>query len=191
MLRRALEGCFLRFTLYPDNDELPDDAPAHVLATQVAPRRQLRASRIIAPRKDAVLLHGPRTDLNDALTLLPSLSFTVLVPSVITMEREGCCSKPCLGGFVCMDCCANEAFIHAGSVTQPDGQPGGAGKLPKTQVIGRAKVPIGGGGKARDKPLTTITHSCVFPTRAEPDFKRTCVLRWRGPCAKVSPPRSR
>jgi hypothetical protein len=80
------------------------------------------------------------------------LQFNALDPSgnaifpVITMEREGCCSKPCLGGFVCMDCCANEAFIHAGSVVQADGQPGGAGKLPRDRVIGRAKVPILGGG---------------------------------------------
>jgi hypothetical protein len=80
------------------------------------------------------------------------LQFSALDPAgnplfpVITMEREGCCSKPCLGGFVCMDCCANEAFVHAGSVTQPSGQPGGAGKLPKDRVIGRAKVPILGGG---------------------------------------------
>jgi len=80
------------------------------------------------------------------------LQFNALDPAgnamfpVITMEREGCCSKPCLGGFVCMDCCANEAFIHAGSVVQADGQPGGAGKLPRDRVIGRAKVPILGGG---------------------------------------------
>ena len=75
------------------------------------------------------------------------LQFNALDPSgnpifpVITMEREGCCSKPCLGGCVCMDCCANEGYVHAGSVT------GDAGKLPKDKVIGRAKVPIMGGGE--------------------------------------------
>ena len=92
------------------------------------------------------------------------LQFNALDPSgnplfpVITMEREGCCSKPCLGGIVCMDCCANEGFVHAGSVTQPDGQPGGAGKLPKDRVIGRAKVPIMGGGEASTR-TSVFVHS--------------------------------
>ena len=30
------------------------------------------------------------------------------------MEREGCCTKPCIQGLVWHDCCANESFVHAG-----------------------------------------------------------------------------
>lgn len=112
------------------------------------------------------------------------------------MEREGCCSKPCLGGFVCMDCCANEAFVHAGSVVQPDGKPGGAGKLPKDRVIGRAKVPILGGGEDDDEgkkynkmmhrgQLDATTHSCVFfllfflRTRVTRKFEMLCGTKRR------------
>ena len=54
----------------------------------------------------------------------------------MTMERQGCCGKLCLGEIVCMECCANEAFFHAGKVT------GKAGELDKSKVFGRAKVPI-------------------------------------------------
>jgi len=39
-------------------------------------------------------------------------------------------------------------------VVQADGKPGGAGKLPRDRVIGRAKVPILGGGGA----VATIYH---------------------------------
>lgn len=74
------------------------------------------------------------------------LQFNALDPSgaelfpVITMEREGCCSKVCLGQVVCCDVCAQEAFVHAGNVpVTPEAH---AGKLPKDKVIGRAKVPV-------------------------------------------------
>ena len=57
------------------------------------------------------------------------------------MEREGCCTKPCIQGLVWHDCCANESFVHAGI---PATTPGAnkAGKLPKGHVIGRNKVPV-------------------------------------------------
>ena len=53
------------------------------------------------------------------------------------MEREGCCSKPCTGGFVCVDCCAQEAYVHAGAIQNVEAHQ--AGKLPKDRVIGRMK----------------------------------------------------
>ena len=65
------------------------------------------------------------------------------------MEREGCCSKPCTGGLVCIDCCAQESFVHAGAVPGVEG--GQAGKLPKDRVIGRMKQPVPFGVKRVNK----------------------------------------
>jgi len=96
------------------------------------------------------------------------LQFSALDPSgtemfpVITMEREGCCSKLCLGNAVCCDLCANEAFVHAGSVLMTAEHP--PGKLPKHNVIGRCKVPVPFGGgltptiQVMDRTATSDTH---------------------------------
>ena len=100
------------------------------------------------------------------LTALP----TPLLAAVITMEREGCCSKPCTGGLVCIDCCAQESFVHAGAV--PGVQGCQAGKLPKDRVIGRMKQPVPFAGgltptiQIMDRALTTDEHwaSLTGPT---------------------------
>ena len=86
------------------------------------------------------------------------------------MEREGCCSKPCTGGLVCIDCCAQESFVHAGAVPGVEG--GQAGKLPKDRVIGRMKQPVPFAGgltptiQIMDRALTTDEHwaSLTGPT---------------------------
>eukprot|EP00217_Crustomastix_stigmatica_P003852 CAMPEP_0183790614 /NCGR_PEP_ID=MMETSP0803_2-20130417/1218_1 /TAXON_ID=195967 /ORGANISM="Crustomastix stigmata, Strain CCMP3273" /LENGTH=302 /DNA_ID=CAMNT_0026034855 /DNA_START=49 /DNA_END=957 /DNA_ORIENTATION=- len=85
---------------------------------------------------------------------------------VLTMEREGCCSKQ-LHCFACMDCCLQESFIHAGEVS---GEPG---KLEKDKVIGHSKVPVGGGGLtptvqimdrgySQDEPLAVMQGPTCF-----------------------------
>jgi hypothetical protein len=57
------------------------------------------------------------------------------------MEREGCCTKPCIQGLVWHDCCANESFVHAG-IPAATPETNKAGKLPRDHVIGRNKVPV-------------------------------------------------
>ena len=86
------------------------------------------------------------------------------------MEREGCCSKPCTGGFVCVDCCAQEAFVHAGAIQGVEAHQ--AGKLPKDRVIGRIEQPVPFAGglsptiQVMDRLPTTDEHwaSVVGPT---------------------------
>ena len=86
------------------------------------------------------------------------------------MEREGCCSKPCTGGFVCVDCCAQEAFVHAGAIQGVEAHQ--AGKLPKDRVIGRMKQPVPFAGglnptvQVMDRTPTSDEHwaSVVGPT---------------------------
>ena len=86
------------------------------------------------------------------------------------MEREGCCSKPCTGGFVCVDCCAQEAYVHAGAIQNVEAHQ--AGKLPKDRVIGRMKQPVPFAGglsptiQVMDRLPTTDEHwaSVVGPT---------------------------
>ena len=34
----------------------------------------------------------------------------------MTMEREGCFSKPCLGCCICSDSCKNDMYLHAGAL---------------------------------------------------------------------------
>ena len=86
------------------------------------------------------------------------------------MEREGCCSKPCTGGFVCVDCCAQEAYVHAGAIQNVEAHQ--AGKLPKDRVIGRMKQPVPFAGglhptiQVMDRTPTSDEHwaSVVGPT---------------------------
>ena len=59
---------------------------------------------------------------------------------VMTMEREGCCSKFFLGCFACGPGCQDGMVLHAGTV---QGKPG---EIPKTQAIAHSKVPKWGGG---------------------------------------------
>merc|ERR1719498_1186293 len=63
------------------------------------------------------------------------------LPSVFTAEREGCCSKMCLGCCVCNDSCKQEMFVHAGGIPE-----GPIGKGPKDKCIGYITQPVGGGG---------------------------------------------
>ena len=46
------------------------------------------------------------------------------VPTAMTMEREGCFKKACLGCCICAPMCADGMFLHAGSVDVPDDSAG-------------------------------------------------------------------
>lgn len=80
------------------------------------------------------------------------------LPTTMTLEREGCCSKPCLGCCICHDSCKTTSALHAGALdagrkagsvgptaptcvgytTQP--QCGGV-FTPTVQIMDRAKAP--------------------------------------------------
>lgn len=59
---------------------------------------------------------------------------------VMTMEREGWCSKLFLGCFACGPGCQDGMVLHAGTVR---GKPG---KIPTSQAIAHSRVPKWGGG---------------------------------------------
>ena len=62
-------------------------------------------------------------------------------PTLMTMEREGCCSKWGLGCFACDDSCKDGFVLHAGDVT---GEPGKT-LMNSGRVIGYATQPKCGG----------------------------------------------
>ena len=62
-------------------------------------------------------------------------------PTLMTMEREGCCSKWGLGCFACNDDCKDGFVLHAGDVT---GEPGQT-MMSSGRVIGYATQPKCGG----------------------------------------------
>ena len=63
-------------------------------------------------------------------------------PTLMTMEREGCCAKWGLGCFACSEDCKDGFFLHAGDVS---GEAGSA-KMSSGRVIGFATQPKFGGG---------------------------------------------
>jgi len=63
-------------------------------------------------------------------------------PTLMTMEREGCCSKIGLGCCACTDMCKDGFFLHAGDV---DGSPGEV-QMNSGRVMGFATQPSLGGG---------------------------------------------
>ena len=76
---------------------------------------------------------------------------------VMTMEREGCCSKWGLGCWACYPDCQDGMVLHAGRV---EGTPGQIGKA---QSIAHAQVPPGGGGlhptvQIMDRGVTDIAE---------------------------------
>ena len=65
-----------------------------------------------------------------------------MLPTVMTMERQGFCGKPCLGCCAFTDSCKDGMFLHAGFV---DGEPGKiAARNPS--CVGYATQPKMGGG---------------------------------------------
>jgi len=63
-------------------------------------------------------------------------------PTLMTMEREGCCSKWGLGCWACNDDCKDGYFLHAGDVV---GEPGKV-QMSSGRVMGFATQPSMGGG---------------------------------------------
>jgi len=64
------------------------------------------------------------------------------LPTVLTLEREGCPSKPCLGCCSCFDVCKDGMYLHAGPVPVKAGTLKGSGP----QCVGFAAQPRLGGG---------------------------------------------
>ena len=97
------------------------------------------------------------------------------MPTVMTMEREGCScatNKCCLGCCICCPYCADGFVLHAGDVTEPAGttmldgpnfigmgsqpSPGGGGLTPTVCLMDRGIEP----GSFR--PLAKVEGPCLF-----------------------------
>jgi hypothetical protein len=83
-----------------------------------------------------------------------------------TIEREGCCSKPCLGCFACNDMCTDELTLHKGLV---EGDPGSipddtalfhAKQAPMSESMFEPKINIY--KKNADEPMMTVTGPTFF-----------------------------
>ena len=68
------------------------------------------------------------------------------LPTVLTMERDGCPSKPCLGCFACCDPCKDGMALHAGPLN-PEMR-AGALMQANPACVGFATQPAFGGGLA-------------------------------------------
>mmetsp|Transcript_5935 Transcript_5935/g.16678 ORF Transcript_5935/g.16678 Transcript_5935/m.16678 type:complete len:281 (-) Transcript_5935:629-1471(-) len=63
------------------------------------------------------------------------------MPTAFTADRVGCCTRPCLGCFICSDACKDGVYVHAGNSPTPPGTSIG----PVETTIGYATQPDCGG----------------------------------------------
>lgn len=114
------------------------------------------------------------------------------LPTTMTLEREGCCSKPCLGCCICHDSCKTSSSLHAGALdagakagtvgpTAPTcvgytTQPTGGGIFtPTVQIMDRAK------GVGEFAALAKVEGPCLFGGCSELCFES----KW--PISKMTP----
>ena len=99
-----------------------------------------------------LLVVKERSDLFNRVCCAPTHNFMLDVIAVdpttgnelfqvMTVEREACCNKPCIGCFACGSGCSDKVTLHVGR------QEGPAGKVLSTDsVIGVVQQPTNGGG---------------------------------------------
>ena len=91
------------------------------------------------------------------------------MPTTMTMERIGCCAKPCLGCFICSDSCKDGFALHAGPVDVPVGEAGPAYE----KCIGHATQPGCGG---------TFTPTINIMDRGPGQGEFAALAKVEGPC---------
>ena len=102
----------------------------------------------------------------------------------MTMEREGCFSKPCLGCCICSDSCKNDMYLHAGALS-PEVEAGKAGAA-YDKCIGLSTQPKCGGyftptinimdraaGPGEFSALSKVEGPCFFGGCSELCFDST------------------
>lgn len=87
-------------------------------------------------------------------------------PVVMTLERDGCCSK-WIGCWICGPKCQSEAWLHAGNI---DGKPGHLATSNEQTVIGRSQVPA------------NVCFTPKLDVLSGPGSTETAIGQMSGPC---------